>query len=410
MIRICVICFLLLLIAGGATKAQTFPESSIRAHINVLASDSLEGRGTGTQGEVKASNYIASRFAEIGLQPKGEESGFFQPFGVVISFEGIPHQAKARNVVGYLDNGAAKTIVIGAHYDHLGKGHQAGSLAPNSREMIHNGADDNASGVAGLIELARYFTSNNLTERFNLLFIAFSGEELGLLGSKYFTTHPTIPLENISFMINMDMIGRLEEDKGINIGGWGTSQLWGRVLPGLARAGDLKYSVDSSGVGPSDHTSFYLKQKPVLFFFTGAHTDYHKPSDDASKINATGVGKVLELITGLVEHIHTSGDNPSFIEARNPHAGATQQAFNVTLGIIPDYSYAGKGLRIDGVTQDRPAARAGIVAGDVIIRMGIYTIYSIQEYMKALNVFQKGQTVEVEFKRGKENKVVKVAF
>ncbi|TDB64576.1 M28 family peptidase [Arundinibacter roseus] len=404
----------LLALAGMAVYHPGFSQKldlkEIQTHVRFLASDSLEGRGTGTLGEIRAANYIASSFLQAGLEPKGYEGSFFQPFGVTISVESIPHQVTARNVVGFLDNQAEKTIVIGAHFDHLGKGYQSGSLSPDSREMIHNGADDNASGTAGLIELARYYATNNIKEGFNFLFVAFSGEELGLLGSKFFVSKSEIPVESMAFMINMDMIGRLDEEKGLTIGGWGTSPSWGDLLPGIARNSNLKYNVDSSGIGPSDHTSFYLKEKPVLFFFTGVHSDYHKPSDDADKINARGILTVLQTIVGLVDELDAKKIVPSFTTAGNPHAQATQQTFKVTLGVIPDYSFTGKGLKIDGVTKDRPADLAGMKAGDIVLKMGELTIANIQDYMKALGTFEKGQTTNVEINRQDEKKVLRVMF
>jgi hypothetical protein len=399
-----------LVASTGVVSAQNLAPEAIQAHIEYLASDQLEGRGTASLGEIRAANYIAGWFDKAGLKPKGDIGTYFQAFPVVMSYEGIPHQVTARNVVGYLDNQAERTIVIGAHFDHLGKGFQAGSLTPESKDMIHNGADDNASGTAGVIELARYFAGNGTKEKFNFLFIAFSGEELGLFGSKYFAGHATVPMESVAFMINMDMVGRLEDDKGVTIGGWGTSPSWGKLMPGIARKNQVRYAVDSSGIGPSDHTSFYLKEKPVLFFFTGIHTDYHKPSDDAEKINAAGEQKILKMIVDLVEELDKTGEVPAFREAGNPHAQATQQTFKVTLGIIPDYSFSGKGLRIDGVSKDRPAEVAGMEAGDVIVRMGEYPVNDIQDYMKNLGRFEKGQKTEVEVRRKDKMKVLNVTF
>lgn len=392
--------------------AQNLDPTAILSHVQVLAADSLEGRGTATVGEIKAANYIAGWFRQAGLEPKGGAGSFFQPFGTVIHYEGVPHQVTARNVAGYLDNGAEKTIVIGAHYDHLGKGFQPGSLTAEGKNLIHNGADDNASGVAGLIELARYFAGNKVKEKYNILFVAFSGEELGLLGSKFYASHPTIPMESVACMINMDMIGRLDDSKGLTIGGWGTSPTWGALLPTLAVKNTLRYAVDSSGIGPSDHTSFYLQQKPVLFFFTGVHSDYHKVTDDVDKINAAGIQKILRLVTDLVAELDTTKipDLLTFTEAGNPHNQDIQSDFKVTLGIIPDYSFNGRGLRIDAVTKDRPAAKAGLEMGDVIVQMGPFPIKDIQDYMKALGQFEKGQTIDLTLRRKDTNKTVRATF
>lgn len=399
-----------LLAASAGIRAQPINPSAVQAHINILAADSLEGRGTATTGEIKAANYIARQFQKAGLQPKGTNDSYFQPFSLSFKIDGFTHQQTARNVVGFLDNGAAKTIVIGAHYDHLGHGLQSGSLSPGSAGQIHNGADDNASGTSGVIELARYFSSNDLKERYNFLFIAFSAEELGLIGSKYYVENPTIPLESVAFMINMDMIGRYDPSKGLTVGGWGTTSWWGRLIPDLVKSQDIRYQADSSGIGPSDHTSFYNKQKPVLFFFTGAHNDYHKPIDDADKINAEGAARILGIITKLVERLEKEPGDPDFREAGNPHAQNTRSSFKVTLGVMPDYNYSGKGLKIDGVSAGRPAENAGIKSGDIITRIGSHTIKDIYEYMEVLGKHEKGQTVEVEFQRGSESRTAKLTF
>ncbi|QRR01008.1 M20/M25/M40 family metallo-hydrolase [Dyadobacter sandarakinus] len=399
-----------ILIGGKVSNAQQFPVADLRKHIEYLASDELEGRGTASLGEIRAANYIANEFVELGIKPAGDQGTFFQPFQVTFAVEGVPHTQTARNVVGYLDNGGAKTIVIGAHYDHLGKGYQGSSLSPDSRNKIHNGADDNASGAAGLIELARYFAKNSIREKHNLLFIAFSGEELGLLGSKYFTEKPTVPLSSVSSMINMDMIGRLSNEKSLIVSGWGTSAAWGRLIPGLAQEYRLKYTVDSSGVGASDHTSFYLKNIPVVQFFTGGHADYHKVSDDPDKINYEGEARILSLIAKLVEQLDKEAAEPEFVTTSNPHANATASSFKVTMGVMPDYSYTGKGLRIDDVSKARPAEQAGIQAGDVITRLAGKEISDIYDYMEILGHHEKGDQVDAEFLRAGKLHKVKVTF
>lgn len=390
--------------------SQNFQPDTLRRHITFLASDDLEGRGTASLGEVRAANYIADHFKRIGLKPMGTGGSFFQPFEVSFAIDGIAHLMMGRNVVGLLDNGAARTIVVGAHYDHLGKGFQGSSLSPDSKNKIHNGADDNASGTTGVLELARYFAGNGVTEKHNILFITFSGEELGLLGSKHFTENPTIALNSISGMINMDMIGRLDDSKGVVVSGWGTSTVWGKLIPDLAKKQELKYTVDSSGVGASDHTSFYLKNIPVVQFFTGGHGDYHKISDDPDKINYPGEAKILTVVAGLIRELDKESAEPEFLTAGNPHSGATTSNFKVTLGVMPDYSYTGKGLKIDDVSKARPAEKAGIVAGDIITKLGGKEIGTIYDYMEILGKHEKGQQVEAVFLRGKETKTVKVTF
>ena len=282
-----------LLWAFTAVFSQQISDKKLKKHIEYLASDKLEGRGTGTAAEQKAARYIAKQFKKIGLQPKGDGGSYLHRFGFKKSSD--PHgmdmenasDIYSQNVAGYLDNGALYTIVIGAHYDHLGLGHDRNSLDANPEGKIHNGADDNASGTAGVIELARYFAENDVKEQHNFLFLCFSGEELGLVGSKRYTEFPTIDLSKVSFMINMDMIGRLNEEKRIMVGGVVTAPEFVPLLESL-KSDAFSMSFDSAGVGPSDHTSFYLKNIPVLFFFTGQHGDYHKPSDDVEKINFSG--------------------------------------------------------------------------------------------------------------------------
>jgi hypothetical protein len=397
-------------ILAQVTFAQKFQVQDIRKHIAFLASDEMEGRGTGSLGEIRSANYIANFFEELGLKPAGTDKGYFQPFQVKYAIEGNLHQLTGRNVAAFLDNGAKKTIVVGAHYDHLGKGYQGSSLSPDSQNKIHNGADDNASGTSGVLELAKYFSKNGITEKHNYLFIAFSGEELGLIGSKHFTENPTIPLTSISCMINMDMIGRLSDDKGIIVSGWGTSAVWGKLIPELAKNQGLKYTVDSSGVGASDHTSFYLKNIPVVQFFTGTHGDYHKVSDDVDRINFQGEVKVLNVVAGLLENLDKETTDPQFVTADNPHSGNRTTDFKVTLGVMPDYSYSGKGLKIDGVSKARPAEKAGIQAGDIIQKLAGKEITSIYDYMEVLSAHEKGEKVEAEFLRGSETKKVTVTF
>jgi len=314
---------------------------------------------------------------------------------------------KGHNVIGYLNNGATNTIIIGAHYDHLGHGEDGNSMIRNDVTQIHNGADDNASGTAAVIELAKMLKASKLKSN-NYLFIAFSGEELGLFGSKYFTEHPSINLSTVDYMINLDMVGRLADStKSLTIGGVGTSPAWGTVLSSVPnKYFALKY--DSSGVGPSDHTSFYRKNIPVLFFFTGLHPDYHKPTDDANKINYTGELMILKYLEAIVER--TNKENKlAFTPTREAQTGTTAR-FSVTLGIMPDYSFSGAGVRVDGVSDNRPAQKAGIKTGDVIVQLGDHQVTSLDSYMQALGKFKKGETTKVKFKRGNEAMEAMVQF
>ncbi len=316
-------------------------------------------------------------------------------------------ERKGNNVIGYLDNGAATTIVLGAHYDHLGYGEDGNSMIRNGIKEIHNGADDNASGIAALIELAR-MQSKSKNKQSNYLFIAFSGEELGLNGSKYFTENPTIDLNSVSYMINMDMIGRLNEQKSLTVGGYGTSSTWGELLPSLKEGKYFTIKYDSSGTGPSDHTSFYRKDKPVLFFFTGLHTDYHKPTDDADKINYTGQLFIVKYIASLLDK--TSGlGQLAFQKTREQQMGTTAR-FTVSLGIMPDYTYSGAGVRVDGVSAGRIAEKAGIKQGDIITKLGDHSINSMENYMQALAKFKKGDSTKLIYKRGDEELEAEIQF
>jgi hypothetical protein len=312
------------------------------------------------------------------------------------------------NVVGYIDNGAATTVILGAHFDHLGYGEDGNSMLRTGEKLIHNGADDNASGTAALIELARIL-KNTKAKKNNYLFIAFSGEELGLFGSKYFTEHPAIDLKTANYMINMDMVGRLNDStKMLSVGGYGTSPQWATVINKEDKKLPFVIKIDSSGTGPSDHTSFYMKDIPVLFFFTGQHKDYHRPTDDADKINYLGELKVVNYVTAIITNLDKQNQKIAFLKTRETQTST--RSFKVTLGIMPDYTYDGSGIRADGVTDGRPAAKAGLKQGDIIIQLGDYPVSSMETYMQALNKFQKGDKTRVKFKRGNETLESPVEF
>lgn len=310
------------------------------------------------------------------------------------------------NVIGYVNNNAANTVILGAHYDHLGYGEDHNSLYTGSTPEIHNGADDNASGTSALIELGKMLKASNIKNN-NYLLAAFSGEELGLFGSKYFTEHPTVELGKVNYMINMDMIGRLKDSThALNIGGYGTSPEWGNAFTKKDKYFTIGF--DSSGAGPSDHTSFYRKEIPVLFFFTGTHSDYHKPSDDADKINFLGELQVIKFIYTLVEKANNKG-KLAFTKTHETQMNA-RSSFKVTLGIMPDYTYSGPGIRADGVTEGRVAQKAGIKTGDIITQLGDYKFADMVSYMETLNKFNKGDATKVKVKRGNEELVFDIVF
>lgn len=372
----------------------------IKADIGFLAADEMQGRQTGTIYQDIAARYIASRFQQIGLQP-GANGSYFQQF--YYNMPADPHASRPKglgdadsvsiiNVVGFIDNNAAKTIILGAHYDHLGTGGNGFSLS--QEEEVHNGADDNASGVAAILAVAEKLRpeKNNV---YNYLFLAFSGEEFGLWGSNYFTKNPTLDLKNVAAMINLDMVGRLKDDQSIMIGGIGTSPVWKDLLD-KSNVSGLKQTYDSSGTGPSDHTSFYFQNIPVLFYFTGQHSDYHKVTDDADKINYAGVEMIVNNLYTLVKGLNKVKEMP-FLKTKEEKEQKVE--LKVTLGIMPDYMYNGEGLKVDGVKEDRPGAKAGLQQGDIITRLGDVTVTDIQTYMQALNALKPGTKAVIKFKR-----------
>lgn len=394
--------FLFLLIIGIAETGctQQVSEKNIKHDIVRLASDEFEGRGTGSGGGEKAAAYLESQFQKIGIETKSNSFSFKG------GIHGTGTEGTTRNIIAYLNNRANSTIIIGAHYDHLGLGNDGNSLDPDPKNKIHNGADDNASGVAGLLELARYFKKNKI-QNANLLFLAFSGEELGLYGSKHWTEHPTIDLSQVNYMINLDMIGRYESAKGLAVSGTGTSTVWEPLLRSLS-SDKIIIKTDSSGVGPSDHTSFYLKNIPVLHFFTGSHSDYHKPSDDWEKINFEAEAEILQIIIRLIEAPQTQ-TRLTFRSTKNKSM-TPRSSFKVTLGVMPSYTAEVAGLQVDGISEGKPAQRAGILAGDIIISIGDYQVKDIETYMEALGKFDKGQTVTVKVIRGSQEKALTVTF
>lgn len=334
---------------------------------------------------------------------------------IVVSVDIDRPVMNGHNVVGFIDNGRTDVVVIGAHYDHLGLGIE-GSLHRGERG-IHNGADDNASGVAMMLQLARELKAMPNAKNNDYLFLAFSGEEMGLLGSNWWVKHPVVPNEALNYMINLDMVGRLDTGNTVIINGVGTSPAWNRLRPDTAMAKKpakrvpkkpqgpepLKVKTTESGVGPSDHTSFYLKDVPVLHYFTGAHEDYHKPSDDEEKINYDGMLRITRHIEDLIVSLNDSG-RVAF--TKTAVDTSSSPSFKVTLGVVPDYAYSGEGMRIDGVSDGKPAAKAGLKAGDVVVKLGEHRITDMMSYMKGLGKFTKGeQTVVTVLREGKEMKI-----
>jgi len=521
-------------------EANTAFENRLQQHVRYLASDSLEGRGTGTAGETLASQYIINQYQQLQLEPKGS-NGYLQPFDIdegkqanaattvlmvnnskavlqkdffalAFSANGAvkgsaavalnqaanpwfkdlkdvleenqtnPHFdiedfikkecdkvagkkatalilyntsnftdnvqfnkndksattkipviyvtkegykkyfndetatqniqlsvslsqkiRKSKNVVAFINNNAATTVIIGAHYDHLGYGEDKNAL--DTGHIIHNGADDNASGTAAVIELAKML-KNNSPKNNNYLFINFSGEELGLLGSKYWLEHPTTNI-TANYMINMDMVGRYDTTHKLTIGGYGTSPYWGNLFATTTDK-NLLVRFDSSGSGPSDHEAFYRKDIPVLFFFTGSHPDYHKATDDWNKINYSGEREIVQYIYQLIAATDTKG-KLAFTKTREQQMGKSTK-FTVSLGVIPDYGYTGTGVRIDGVSAGKLAERLGLQAGDILLQLGEYKFVDVMSYMETLSKFKKGDKTKLRIKRKETEKEFDIEF
>jgi Zn-dependent M28 family amino/carboxypeptidase len=308
----------------------------------------------------------------------------------------------ASNVAAFINNGAANTIVIGAHYDHLGFNEDKNAL--DTGHVIHNGADDNASGTAALLEIARLLQQKSPTH-YNYLFLHFSGEELGLLGSKYWIENPTMP-GAINYMLNMDMVGRYDTAHKLTVGGYGTSSKWSDIWKLTNTPLIVKF--DSTGSGPSDHASFYRAGIPVQFFFTGSHPDYHKASDDADKINYEATAQIVTLAYQMMG-ITDSLPKLDFIKTTEPQMGRSTK-FTVSLGVIPDYGYSGTGMRIDGVSPGKLAEKLGLQAGDILLQLGDYKFVDVNSYMQTLSKFKKGDQTQLRIKRGTDEINISVTF
>lgn len=313
------------------------------------------------------------------------------------------------NVVGVLEGEgplADETIILGAHYDHVGRG-GANSLAPGSTE-IHNGADDNASGTAALLELARRFGARPQKPPRRLVFIAFTAEELGLIGSARYVKEPVFPLENTIAMFNLDMVGRMQEDKLI-VYGTGTSPRWEPELNRLNAQAQFKLSFKPEGFGPSDHSSFYGKKIPVLHFFTGNHPDYHRPSDDWDKLNLDGAVRVVEFLEQLVLQTLEHPERPPYVEVKQPQ-GPTRGGNRPYVGTIPDFSSDLPGYSISGTAPGSPAEKAGLKAGDRIVSLGGHKITGLDDFDLALRKFKAGDEVDVVVVRDGQEVMLRVTL
>lgn len=400
---------------------------AMRADVVALTDEGFEGRETGTSGAYAAGQWLADRMAILGLQAAGD-SGFYQTFrykphppmqvhghGDTSTTMGmaVVREIVGRNVLGAtasLSDTTQRWGVIGCHHDHLGWGDE-NSLwrgAAEGDSSIHPGADDNASGVALLLELASRHSVVPLVDH-PLLMASFSGEEKGLWGSNHYTDEPTVAMEHIDWMINFDMVGRLKGDT-LAVYGNGTSPVWNDILDtcNAAEGAGFELVLSESGVGPSDHTSFYLADVPVLHFFTGQHEDYHKPTDTADKLNYEGMVRIADFSACIVRELSVLDSIP-FTKTKDS-SNDDAPRFKVTLGVVPDYLFSGTGMRIDGVSEERPAQVAGMQKGDVVLRIGDHDVMDMMGYMEGLSLYEEGQTTPVMIQRGKDTLTVDVTW
>lgn len=381
--------------------AQPEPEiTKLKQHILFLSSETLAGRLAGSKGEKLAAEYLQKELQTMNLKAPG--NSMFYPFSYVYRSKSSFGKSSdtltinAINVVAMLDNKADKTIVIGAHYDHLGLNERKKSLGESGNSNWNPGADDNASGVAGVLELARMLSGNTTTESANYIFAFFSAEEDGIVGSVKLAELLVKSASPVSLMINLDMIGRLDSLKQLYIGGIGTSPAFS-FLPAGYPDFDFRIHTDSSGVGSSDHTAFYTHDIPVLFFHTGAHADYHKPTDTPDKINFKGMQQVVGLIYKTVMNL-SEKDTIAFTKTRTP--SQTRANMKVSLGIMPRHMDSGvKGLLVDVVMEGKPAAKSGIQKGDIILQIGDCTVNDVYEYMECLSALNKNVCINIKIMR-----------
>lgn len=353
-----------------------------------------------------AANGMSLKDSQIKIDKSKKPNSFVLENGKAnIKTNVIYKTGVARNVVGWIEGSDPELknqyIVLGAHYDHLGYG-EVGSLYRGDEVLIHNGADDNASGTTGLLELAEKFGSEPGKLKRSMIFMAFSGEELGLLGSIYIVNNSPVELDNIAAMLNMDMIGRLNEDTTLNIIGVGTSSTFESLLNEKNKYG-FNLSFTDDGFGGSDHQSFTNKNIPVLFFFTGTHSDYHKPSDDADKINSKGEEQIVKYVYDIATTLDQTEERPDYVQVKReaPRAGYGGKVY---VGTVPEFGYEGKGFKLSGVSEGGPAQLAGLQGGDIMIKFGKKDLENIYDFMYAMSEYSPGDKVDVIVLREGEEK------
>ena len=389
-------------LAAAPLSAQSVAER-VAQDIRYLADDQREGRGVGTAGLDSAGAYIARAFARIGLKPAGDD-GFFQPFTVDSTAPAAAHAgvggARTRNVVALLPGSGAlanEVVVVGAHYDHLGK-RAFGSLDPDSVGVVHNGADDNASGTTALLEIARRLKERRAPNARTIVFVTFSGEELGLLGSTYYVKHPARPLNATYAMLNLDMVGRLG-DRKLTAFGAESAKEFPALLDSVAGAYQMAVAGSGDGWGRSDQEAFYAKDIPVLHFFTGVHEDYHRTTDDWQKIDVPGLVKVAEVASDLAWRLATRTAPLTLVKAPPPAPVAGGGGYGAYLGTIPDMTESPGGVRITGARPGSPAEQAGMKGGDILIQLGEKVIKNLYDMTDALRAHKPGETVVLVYLR-----------
>ena len=420
-------------VAPAVNSAPATPDAHrIQRDIAWLADDRLEGRGTGTAGNDSAAAYIARRDAALGLRPLLADTTraacrvtampvscgtYLQRFlarGPELAHTGRPEGVATQNVVALVPGRdpalAGQYVVIGAHFDHLGRS-TIGAMDPEAGSAIRNGADDNASGTAAVLELARLLSAT--PTRRSVIFASFSGEELGLLGSQWFVEHSPVPLDRVTAMINFDMVGRLKNDRLIVYGVNTATE-----MPALVQAANVSPAFDlkavGDGYGPSDQSSFYAKGIPVLHFFTDLHDDYHRATDDADKIDSVGAARVVAMAERVVRDIadRDAPLTPVRVAAPAPAMiGSSSQGSNVYLGSIPDMSGGDEaGLRLSGVRGGSPADLGGLKAGDLVVELGGKPVKDLYSYSDALYAHKPGEKVEIVYVRSGERHTTTVTL
>jgi len=381
-------------------------EATFRKHIHYLASDALGGRFPGTTGDTLAVHYIREMLASYGYKPMTDDGlqSFSYTFALKQDSCTVRDTVWTFNVAMMLEGSdpelKKECLVLGAHYDHLGRATLGGSRMPNAH-AIHYGADDNASGVAMMLEIAQQLAAAKPIR--TIIVASFGAEEQGIIGSKYFVNHFPDSLPKPVLMVNLDMVGRLNEKRALEINGTGTFSGAEDLLNATPNPDSLHLTMIKGGFGPSDHTAFYGNNIPVLFFTTGVHYDYHTPEDNADKINYSGMEIVFNYILHIVDTLINTSTTPEY-QKIGSESSTQSPKFKVTFGIIPDFNnvYEGEGMRADFVTAGKPADKAGMKNGDIILQIGDKQIDNIQDYMERLSELLVGEKIYVKIKRETE--------